>query len=72
MREMQSQVYQWITETIWRLVDFVLNKSISISNKTRIVIRINAKTIGLRGMNREAIVLIIESNLIQVVNRDLP
>ena len=72
MRETQWQVYQWITETIWRLVDFVLNKSISISNKARIAIRINGKTIGLRGMNREAIVLIIESNLRQVVNRDLP
>ena len=72
MRETQWQVYQWITETIWRLVDFVLNKSISISNKTRIIIRIKGKTIGLRSMNREAIVLIIESNLRLVVNRDLP
>ena len=72
MRETQWQVYQWITETIWRLVGFVLNKSISISNKTRIAIRINGKTIGLRGMNREVIVLIIESNLRLVVNRDLP
>jgi hypothetical protein len=72
MRETQWQVYQWITGMIWRQADFVLNKSNSINNKTRIVIRINAKIGGFKDINREAIVLIIESNLRLVANRDLP